>query len=188
MTYLSTDQVTEFGFKHVGNNVLISDKASVYNANKISIGDNCRIDDFCLLSGSLDIGSFTHLAPYCMLAGGESGIVVGHYVTFAYGAKVFSETDDYSGKGLVGSLVPRELKIKLEKEQVYISSYCIIGTNSTIMPPSSLAEGVAVGAHSLVKTRLDAWGLYCGVPAVFLRSRSRAVKTSFLEIESTLLS
>lgn len=187
MPYLSTGQVADLGFKSIGKNVLISDKASIYNANTISIGDNCRIDDFCLLSGCLDIGSFSHLAPYCMLAGGQSGIVIGNYVTFAYGAKVFSETDDYSGHTLVGSLVPRELKNGLEKKQITISSFCIVGTNSTIMPPASLDEGVAVGAHSLVKTRLDPWGLYCGVPAEFLRARSRTIKSLFLDIQSSLL-
>jgi len=186
MSYLSTDQVSELGFRFVGKNVIISDKASIYNPNRISIHDNCRIDDFCLLSGSLDIGAYTHLAPYCMLAGGEAGIVIGTYVTFAYGAKVFSETDDYSGNSLVGSLVPRELKYRLEKKQVEISSYCIIGTNSTIMPDGYLGEGVAVGAHSLVKSRLDSWGLYCGVPATFLRFRRRSVKSAFLELHPFL--
>jgi len=149
----------------------------------ISIHDYCRVDDFCLLSGTLDIGSYVHLAPYCMLAGGEAGIVIGTYVTFAYGAKVFSESDDYSGGSLVGSLVPRQLKHRLLKHQIVISSYCIIGANAILMPMAHLAEGVAVGAHSLVKSRLESWSLYCGVSATFLRSRSREVKSAFLQLD-----
>jgi acetyltransferase-like isoleucine patch superfamily enzyme len=183
MSYLSTEQVAALGFRSVGKNVLISEKASIYNPAVITIRDNCRIDDFCLLSGKLEIGSRTHLAPYSMLAGGEAGILIGSYVTFAYGAKVFSESDDYSGNSLVGSLVPRGLKLYLEKQHISIGNFCIVGTNSTIMPPASLEEGVAVGAHSFVKSRLPAWGIYCGIPATWLKARSSGIKSDFLNLE-----
>lgn len=181
---MSTEQVTALGLRSVGKDVLISDRASIYNPESIVIHDNCRIDDFCLLSGNLVIGAYTHLAPYSMLAGGEAGIVIGRYVTFAYGTKVFSETDDYSGNCLVGSLVPREFKHSLVKSSVNICDYCIVGTNSTIMPPAYLEEGVAVGAHSLVKSSLNAWGIYCGVPAVLLKMRSQSIKNEFLSLIS----
>jgi galactoside O-acetyltransferase len=36
-----------------------------------------------------------------------------------------------------------------------------------------LAEGVAVGALSLVKHSLEAWSIYAGVPARYIRPRSR---------------
>jgi dTDP-4-amino-4,6-dideoxy-D-glucose acyltransferase len=38
------------GFRHVGENCLLSDKASYYNCKNISIGSNTRIDDFSVLS------------------------------------------------------------------------------------------------------------------------------------------
>ena len=95
LAYLSEPHVRSMGFKAVGNNVLISTKSSIYDCNQISIGNNVRIDDFCLISGNVNIASFVHLAPYVMLAGGKPGISVGEYVTFAYGVKVFAETDDY---------------------------------------------------------------------------------------------
>ena len=182
MGYLSEEEVSRMGFRHCGSGVMISDRAAIYDRHTITISDNCRIDDFCLLSGELIIGPYTHLAPYAMLAGGEAGINIGKYVTIAYGVKVFSETDDYSGNGLVGSLVPRRLKTTLEKGTIFIGDFCILGTNSTIMPGARLEEGVAVGAHTLVKTNLEGWGVYCGVPAARLKNRSRRVKDLFLQL------
>jgi hypothetical protein len=46
MAYLTDEQLKDMGFKSLGNNVKVSDKASIYNANQIEIGDNSRIDDF----------------------------------------------------------------------------------------------------------------------------------------------
>lgn len=45
------EELSQFGLKSYGKNVLISRKCSIYSASTISIGDNLRIDDYCLLSG-----------------------------------------------------------------------------------------------------------------------------------------
>ena len=43
MAYLDEIQLKEMGFKSVGENVKISDKASFYGCDNISIGNNVRI-------------------------------------------------------------------------------------------------------------------------------------------------
>ena len=58
MAYLDEIQLKEMGFKSVGENVKISDKASFYGCDNISIGNNVRIDDFCVFSA----GSFSDSA------------------------------------------------------------------------------------------------------------------------------
>ena len=50
MSFLNDEQLKDLGLKSYGKNVIISDKASLYNAKNISIGNNVRIDDFCILS------------------------------------------------------------------------------------------------------------------------------------------
>ena len=50
MAYLTQEQLSMMGFKSLGVNVKVSDKASIYNAEQIEIGDNSRIDDFCVVS------------------------------------------------------------------------------------------------------------------------------------------
>ena len=50
MAFLTEDQIKAMGFRYVGENCLLSDKASYYNCQNIRIGNNVRIDDFCVLS------------------------------------------------------------------------------------------------------------------------------------------
>ena len=42
MAYLTRQQLEAMGFKHLGKNVKVSDKASIYNANQISIGSTAN--------------------------------------------------------------------------------------------------------------------------------------------------
>lgn len=56
MAYYTQKELKQLGFKYLGKNVKISDKASIYNFDQISIDDNPRIDDFCLMSGKIKIG------------------------------------------------------------------------------------------------------------------------------------
>jgi galactoside O-acetyltransferase len=46
-SFYSESKLKQLGFKSIGKNVLISKKASFYGINRIQIGDNVRIDDFC---------------------------------------------------------------------------------------------------------------------------------------------
>ena len=56
MAYLDETALRDMGFAHVGRNVKISDKASIYGAEEMSIGDHSRIDDFCVVSGKIEMG------------------------------------------------------------------------------------------------------------------------------------
>lgn len=170
MGYLSRDQIINAGFKKIGVNVKISDKATIYDCGKIEIGDNSRIDDFCVISGRVVIGRFCHITPMCLIAGGEPGIYMADFVTLAYGVKIFSQSDDYTGKSLTNSLIRKEYKNEIF-QKVIINKQVIIGANSTIMPGVEIAEGCAIGAMSLVNKKTDDWGIYYGVPAKRAKDR-----------------
>jgi len=71
MAYYTQDQLLKLGFKSFGENVKISDKASIYDCSKIEIGGNSRIDDFCVISGKVKMGGNVHISPMCLIAGGE---------------------------------------------------------------------------------------------------------------------
>ncbi|MBD3808757.1 MAG: acyltransferase, partial [Epsilonproteobacteria bacterium] len=127
MAYYTEDQLKLLGFKHIGNNVKISDKASIYNCDQIEIGDNSRIDDFCVVSGKIKIGNNVHITPMCLVAGGEEGIVFEDFTTIAYGVKVFTQSDDYSGATMTNSTVPKKYKNEFKKE-VILKKHTIVGT------------------------------------------------------------
>lgn len=182
MTYLTVDQLNDIGFKKLGVNVKISDKASIYNADRIEIGDNSRVDDFCVISGKIKIGRFNHITPMCLVAGGEPGIYFEDFCTLAYGVKVFSQSDDYSGATLTNSLVGK--KYKNERfESVHLGKHVIVGAGSVIFPGVDLAEGCSVGAMTLVNRSTQPWGIYAGNPAERIKER----KKDLLELESKFL-
>jgi len=48
-SFLSQEEIQNMGFASVGSKVHISRKASFYSPQNIHIGENVRVDDFCLL-------------------------------------------------------------------------------------------------------------------------------------------
>lgn len=172
MAYLTQQQLHSLGFNVLGKNVRISDKAAIYNPEQISIGDDSRIDDFCILSGRVTIGRFCHITPMCLVAGGVPGIILEDFCTLAYGVKVFAQSDDYSGETMVNSLIPKKFKNELFAS-VLLSRQTIVGAGATIMPGVMLAEGCSVGAMSLVTKSTEPWGIYAGIPAKRLKDRKR---------------
>ena len=68
-SFLSSEELKNFGFKAIGTNVFISRKVSIYSPQSISIGNNVRVDDFCILSGNITLGSYIHISAYTALYG-----------------------------------------------------------------------------------------------------------------------
>lgn len=172
MPYLSSEQLQALGLKSIGENVKISERAVIYNPELISIGDNSRIDDFCLLSGNIAIGKFVHVTPMCLIAGGTPGVILQDYVTIAYGVKIFSQSDDYSGETMTNSLIPKKYKREIFKS-VYVGRFAIIGAGSVVLPGADVCEGVSIGAMSLVLYPTEPWGIYAGVPVRYVKKRNK---------------
>lgn len=172
MAFMSEDQLQAMGFKSFGRNVKISDKVSFYNCNQIEIGDNSRIDDFCVVSGLIKIGRNVHITIFCNIAGGIFGVYIDDYATIAYGCHIFSQSDDYSGASMTNSTIPQRYKNE-KKEAVRIGKFCIIGARSIILPGVIVAEGCSIGAMSLVNRSTDPWGIYFGIPSVRHKDKAR---------------
>ncbi len=182
MAFLTERQISELGFKQVGIDVQISDKASIYNPGQITIGDRSRIDDFCVLSGNVIIGSNVHIAVFSNIAGGREGVVLEDFSGLAYGCHVFSQSDNYTGESLTNPTVPEKFKMET-KSRVTISKHCIVGANSIVMPGVFMAVGCSLGAMSMLTKSTEEWGVYVGIPARRVRSRSKAL----LDMESAYL-
>lgn len=100
-SFLNEEELAQIGLKIYGVNVLISRKASFYSPEKISLGNNVRIDDFCILSGEITIGSHVHVSAYSALYG-RFGIIMEEYTGLSPRCTVFSAMDDFSGEYLIG--------------------------------------------------------------------------------------
>ncbi|HEV2815928.1 MAG TPA: hypothetical protein VGW40_01700 [Allosphingosinicella sp.] len=182
MAFLERDQLERMGFKHLGRNVRIGDKAAVYNPELVEIGDESRIDDFCVVSGKVTLGRNVHIAVFCNLAGGSEGIVIEDFAGCAYGCQLFSQSDDYSGRSLTNPTVPARFK-RETKKKIHVGRHCILGTGAIVFPGVTLAEGTSVGATAVVTRSTEEWSIYVGNPARRLKARRR----DLLELERAYL-
>lgn len=185
MAILSRTTVEQIGFASIGQNVLISDKASFYGAARISIGDNVRIDDFCVLSagnGGIKIGSYIHIAVGTTLIGAGE-IFLGNFCNLSSRVSIYSSNDDYSGEYMTNPTVSPEFT-NVKHADVILGKHVIVGCGSVILPGCKLEDGVAVGSLSLVNQDCKAFGIYAGNPVRRIKERSRAL----LEIETRFAS
>ena len=174
MAFLTRLQLEAMGFAALGSNVLISDKASIYNPGHIRIGSHVRIDDFCIISAGadgIDMGSYIHISCYASLIG-KAKITLGDYVGISSRTSVYSSSDDYSGQVLVGPMVPESMR-NVDNRPVLLHDYALVGAQCVILPGVTIGEGTAVGAISLVSKSLDPWGIYVGAPLKFIKPRRK---------------
>jgi len=183
MGVLSQEQINEMGFAHIGKNPKLSDKASYYNCKNIFIGDNVRIDDFCVLSagtGGIRIGNHIHIAVYSSLIGAGK-ISLHDFSNISSRVSIYSSNDDYSGTSMTNPTVPSEFT-NVTHADVSIGRHVIIGAGSVVLPGVILEEGVAIGALSLVSKSCKAFDICSGVPAKRIKSRKKdllAIEQSF---------
>lgn len=173
-SFLDQNEIAEIGFKSVGKNVFISRKASFYSPEKMIIGDQVRIDDFVILSGTITLGSYIHISAYSACYGSE-GIEMQDFSGLSPRVTVFSATDDFSGKYMVGPMLPAECT-NIISGKIIIEKFVQVGTGSVILPKITLGEGSAVGALSLVTNNSEPWKIVAGVPAKIIKSRSENLK------------
>ncbi|MFA0358882.1 acyltransferase [Vibrio breoganii] len=183
MAYLTQEQIESIGFKNVGDNIKISDLARFYNPQKISIGNNVRIDDFCILSGNITLGNNVHIAVYSYLTGCDAGITMEDFSGLAYGVKVFTDSDDYTGRSLTNPTIPDKFKPKKISKPIRLEKHVIVGAGSAVFPGVTIKVGSAVGAMSMVTKTTDEWCIYSGVPAKKIKNR----KKDLLELEKEYL-
>lgn len=172
-SFYDQEELEKLPFKYIGRNVLISRKASFYNMEEIYIGDFVRIDDFCILSGKINLGNYIHISAQSALYG-AMGIEMEDFSGLSPACRIFSMTDDFSGEYMVGPLIPENLT-NVTGGKVRIGKYVQVGTGSVILPAVTLGEGVAVGSMSLVNKSLDPWGIYAGIPAKYIKERSKRI-------------
>ena len=176
-SFLSEEELSRIGFKHLGDDIKISRNAVFYGAEFISIGDKSRIDDFSVVTasgaGEVQIGKFVHLGANVSLFG-NFGIKLGDYSGIAPGTRLFSESDDFSGDSLTNPTVDINLR-NVKSGLIELEQHSIIGSNCVVLHGVLVGEGAAVGAMSLVNKSLDKWSIYSGVPVKKLKNRSRGL-------------
>jgi acetyltransferase-like isoleucine patch superfamily enzyme len=170
--------------KSCGKNVIIGKTVRIRYPHLVSIGDNVIIDDFCYISTALEIGNNVHISSGCKVIGGKDcKLIMEDFSTFSPNVVIAAGSDDYMA-GIATPLVPAEYKGNVEYGTTKIGRHCIVGSGSVLLPNVTMKTGSAVGALSLVKTDLEEWFLYAGVPAKKIRQRDQK---SILNLENKFI-
>ena len=164
-------ELKNLGLKSYGENVLISKKCSLYGAENIEIGSNVRIDDFCILSGNIQIGNYVHISAFSALYG-KFGIEISDYCGISPRSTLFSATDDFSGEYMISPMVPKECT-NIIGGRIVLNKFSQIGANSIIMPGIEFEEGAVCGAFSFVNKNLEKWTINTGIPIKKIKNRSK---------------
>ena len=184
MAMLSREAVEALGFASVGQNVQISDRASFYGVNRITVGDNTRIDDFCVVSaglGGIYIGQHVHIAVYSSLIGAGK-ITLGDFCNISSRVSIYSSSDNHSGATMTNPTVASEYT-SAKHADVSLGRHVLVFSGSVVLPGVTLEEGVVIGALSLIKKDCEAFGIYVGNPARRIKDRKR----DLLELEQRFI-
>lgn len=173
-SFYGANELNSLGFLKVGHNVLISKKASFYGTDKMTIGDNVRIDDFCILSGKIVMGNYIHIAAYTAIYGGAKGVIIGDYANISSRVSVYAISDDFSGSSMTNPMIPDQYK-NLIMEEVIIERHTIIGSGCVILPGVVLREGSAFGALTLINKSSEPWSINAGIPFHKVKDRSKTL-------------
>lgn len=175
MSWLTNKELIEMGFGSLGRNLLLSSKGSYYNTKNIYLGDNVRIDDFCIVSageGGIRIGRNVHISAFASIVG-KAPIDFEDFSGISNKVAVFSSTDDFV-KGMTNPTIPDRFR-RLKHLPVRLGKHAVVGSNSVLLPGSELGEGTSVGALSVVRGKLDPWSVYMGNPVKRIMARSRGI-------------
>jgi galactoside O-acetyltransferase len=173
-SFYSEEELRQIGFKFFGGGTLVSRKASIYSPENISLGANVRIDDFCILSGHMEIGNYVHIAAYSALYGGTEGIYIDDFANISSRVSVYSVSDDYSGMSMTNPMVDEKYK-NVTSMPVHIGKHVIIGATSVVLPGVELMEGSAFGSFSFINHNSESWSMNVGIPFKKIGNRQRKV-------------
>lgn len=114
----------------------------VRSANKLSIDARANIGDHAILDA-------------------RGGISIGRDVNLSTGVNIWTAQHAWNDPdfGFVTGAV-------------IVGDHVWLSTRVTVLPGVRIGEGAVVAAGSVVTNDLDAWGLYAGVPARFVRPRT----------------
>ena len=172
--FYTKEQLNNIGFKSIGDNVLISTQTTIYGAERISIGNHVRIDDFCVISageGGIYLGNNIHIAVYCSIIG-KGEVIMEDFSGLSSKVALYSSNDDYSGNFLTNPMVPSEYT-NVTSGKVHLKKHVIVGAGSVILPNITLEEGVAIGSLSLVNKSIPEYMIAVGNPAKPIKPRKR---------------
>ena len=104
-----------------------------------------------------------------IIGGKKSKFICDGFNNIMAGARIICGSDRFDDSGLFGAMIPEEFKGKQIIQPVRMKKFSNIGTNSIVLPGTTLEEGVLLSAGSLLIGKTEPWGVYKGNPATLVK-------------------
>lgn len=132
--------------------------------SKIIIEDGVIIDAFVKIKpvggvGDVRIGRNSYINSGCVIYSGN-GVVIGENVLVAANCTFASVSHEYHSR----SILIKDQKFRPSKGGIRVEDDVWIGANCVLLDGSAVRVGCVIGAGSLVRGELDAYGIYAGNP------------------------
>ena len=166
-------------FKRIGQNVVFEPGVLVFHPENIEIGNNVYIGPGTVLEGyhqnKLVIGNNVWIGGQCFFHG-AGGLEIGSNVGFGPGIKILTSVHDLA-KDNLGPII----NLPLKYAPVVIEAGGDIGTNATILPGVTIAEGTQVGAGAVVTKDTERFSIVAGIPAKKIGTRTSPFEAQKIE-------
>ena len=156
--------------KSFGEDVYISHHVEIKRPNLMEVGSHVSIDFGFYCTTKFKVGSYVHVGPYVTCIGGSDGEFESTgFNNIMAGARIICSSDRFDESGLFGSMIPVTLRGRRINKKVVMEEFSNIGTNSIILPGSTLRKGAFLTAGSLLMGDTEEWGVYKGNPAKIVK-------------------
>lgn len=149
MNYLSNKELKQKGFNKIGHNVQVSKSVNFYKF-KGSIGSNCRIDDFCVLIGNINIGSHVHIAPFNLITASSSNnkINISSFTGIGPKSYISCSTEDYLADDISNPTIKKKYRKNIIFSDIFIGENVLIGAGCKIIPKNN--KKIYIGNNSSI--------------------------------------
>jgi acetyltransferase-like isoleucine patch superfamily enzyme len=149
----------------------LADIEDSVKGSRIVVGPGSYIDAFVKVkaaggTGDIVIGEKSFINSGCVLYIGN-GIRIGNNVSIAANCVLAPTNHEFADR----SRLHQEQGFRPSRGGIVIEDDVWIGAQSTILDGAILSLGVVVGAQSLVRGKLESFGVYAGNPIVKISER-----------------
>jgi galactoside O-acetyltransferase len=183
--WYTLQELSNLGITYTGKNISISKKCSIYGGPNIKLGDNIRIDDFCVLAcskGNFTLDGYNHIGCFCYI-NSSGGVHMKMFSGLSSRCSLYSSSQNYDGSSLTNPTIDSDF-LEMNIEPISIGKHSVIGTNTVILPGCSVGDYSAVGACSLVTRNISSGKIAKGIPAKEYKDRDYK---KIQNLESTFL-
>lgn len=179
------------GVKNSGENVYISPRAIIRNANKLSLGDNTVVERSVQLvidakNSFINLGTDAYLASYCLLrtfegwitAGtnlgvsnfsflaGQGGLRIGDNVRIGPHVVIYASNHIFNDPHIPIA------KQGMSARGITIEDDIWIGAGAIILDGVRIGKGSVIGAGAVVTKDIPPYSIAAGVPARIIKKRA----------------